>query len=217
MSENKNHNHREHEQKPHEHKEHEHKGHDENKKHEEHAKKEEKKQHDPLKEAKEQLAEMTDKYMRALAELDNFRKRVSKDKEDFVKYTRGDTARTVLPVLDNLDRAVHATKVTDNVESLRKGVELVIKQFEEALKELGVKEIEAKGIFNPEFHQVMSKEASDRPEGEILEVYQKGYMVDDKIIRPALVKVAYKEEVKAADSKEQPSQETDGEKKGENI
>jgi molecular chaperone GrpE len=167
-------------------------------------KKDEKKHLDPLKEKEKLLAEMTDKYLRSLAEHDNYRKRVGKDKEDFVKYTRGDTARVILPVLDNLDRAVHATKQTENVESLRKGVELVIKQFEDALRELGAKEIEARGIFNPDFHQVMSKEASDKPEGEILEVYQKGYMVDDKVIRPALVKIAHKEEPKQ-DFKEQIS------------
>lgn len=187
MNEHKNHDHKEN---------HEHKAHEEAKKHEAHDKKEEKRHPDPLKEKEKLLAEMTDKYLRSLAELENFRKRVGKDKEDFVKYTRGDTARVILPVLDNLDRAVHATKVTDNVESLRIGVELVIKQFEDVLKELGVKEIPAKGVFNPDFHQVMVKEASDKPEGEILEVFQKGYMVDDKIIRPTLVKVAHKEEPK---------------------
>lgn len=191
-----------------EHKNHDHKEPHENKEQHEHKekvpeKKEEKKHLDPIKEKEKLLAEMTDKYLRSLAEHDNFRKRVGKDKEDFVKYTRGDTARVILPVLDNLDRAVHATKVTDNAESIRKGVEFVIKQFEDALKELGLKEIEAKGIFNPDYHQVMSKEPSDKPEGEILQVFQKGYMVDDKVIRPSLVKVAHKEEPKAAEPQEQ--------------
>jgi molecular chaperone GrpE len=197
MTEHKNHDHKEN----HEHRE---KAHEEHKNQD---KKEEKKPHDPLKEAQQKVAEMTDKYLRALAEHDNYRKRVGKDKEDFVKYTRGDTARVILPVLDNLDRAVHATKMTENVESLRKGVEMVIKQFEDALKELGLKEISTKGIFNPDYHQVMSKEASDKPEGEILEVYQKGYMVEDKVIRPALVKVAHREEPAAApqEKKQEPN------------
>jgi molecular chaperone GrpE len=201
MTEQKNHDHKEN----HEHKE---KAHEEHKVHD---KKEEKKPLDPLKEKEKLLAEMTDKYLRSLAELENFRKRVGKDKEDFVKYTRGDTARVILPVLDNLDRAVHATKITENVEQLKKGVELVIKQFEEVLRELGVREIEAKGIFNPEYHQVMTKEASDKPEGEILEVFQKGYMVDDKLIRPALVKVAHKEE-----KTQNPEPKTQEEKQAQN-
>jgi molecular chaperone GrpE len=187
----------------------EHKNHDQkDKPHEEHkagehqhnhpaAEKKEEKKHDPLKEKDLKIAEMTDKYLRALAELENYRKRVSKDKEDFVKYTRGDTARLILPVLDNLDRAVHATKITDNIESLRAGVELVLKQLEDALRDLGVKEIATKGIFNPEFHHALHQETrSDRPEGEIMEVYQKGYLVDDKVIRPALVKVASREEIR---------------------
>jgi molecular chaperone GrpE len=172
-------------------------------------KKEEKKQHDPLKEKDAKIAEMTDKYLRALAEHDNFRKRVGKDKEDFVKYTRGDTVRIMLPVLDNLDRAVHATKITANVESLRTGVELVIKQFEDVLAEMGVREIETKGIFNPGLHQVLNKEArDDKPEGEILEVYQKGYMIDDKVIRPALVKVAHREEKQSQATSPKSQEET---------
>lgn len=150
-----------------------------------------------IKEKDEKIKELNDKYLRALAELENFRKRVSKDKEDFVKYTRGDTARLMIPVLDNLDRAVHATKITDNIESLRHGVELVIKQFEDVLKELGVREVEASGIFDPDKHQVVFKEHRDgAADGEIIEVYQKGYMCEDRVIRPAMVKVSVAEEKK---------------------
>ena len=139
------------------------------------------------------LTEMTDKYLRSLAELDNYRKRVAKDKDDFVRFTRSESIRSVLPVLDNLDRAVHATKVTDNVESLRKGVEMVIKQFEDALKEMGAAEVRSEGIYDPELHHVIGKEKKEgAEEGTILEVFQKGYMIDGILVRPALVKVAEK-------------------------
>lgn len=150
-------------------------------------------QEELLAEKEAKIGEVTDKYLRALAELDNYRKRVAKDKEDFVRFTRGEVIRTVLPVLDNLDRAVHATKVTDNVESLRKGVEMVIKQFEEALKEMGAMEVSRKGVFNPELHHVIGKEKKEGAEdGEIIEVFQKGYMMDGLLVRPAIVKVAEK-------------------------
>jgi molecular chaperone GrpE len=140
------------------------------------------------------LTEMTDKYLRSLAELDNYRKRVSKDKDDFVRFTRSESIRSVLPVLDNLDRAIHATKVTDNVESLKKGVEMVIKQFEDALKEMGASEVRTEGIYDPELHHVIGKEKREgAEEGAILEVFQKGYMMDGILVRPALVKVADKD------------------------
>lgn len=141
------------------------------------------------------LSEMTDKYLRSLAEMDNYRKRVSKDKDDFVRFTRSESIRSVLPVLDNLDRAIHATKVTDNVESLRKGVEMVIKQFEDALKEMGAAEVRTDGIYDPELHHVIGREKKEgAQEGLILEVFQKGYMMDGILVRPALVKVAEKNE-----------------------
>jgi len=148
---------------------------------------------DELKERDVKLAEMTDKYMRALAELDNTRKRIVKEKEDYIKFAKRDAVEIFLPVLDNLDRAVHATKVTENVESLKKGIEMVIKQFEDIMKEIGAKEINTKGEFDPDFHHVIHKEhRDDRKEGEILEVYQKGYIIDNTVIRPARVKVAVK-------------------------
>ena len=160
--------------------------------------------HDKEKKAKtneeilvEKNKELHDKYLRSLAELDNFRKRVAKDKEDFVKYTRSDVLQEVLPVLDNLERAMLAAAKTKDYEGLKAGIDMVIKQFGDTLKKLGASEIETKGVFNPELHHVMHKEHVDgKEEGEILEVYQKGYQMDGKLIRPAMVKVAVKEEKK---------------------
>lgn len=147
-----------------------------------------------LKEKDEKISELTDKYLRSLADLENYRKRVNKDKEDFVKYSRSEAVGIFLPVLDNFERAIASTEKNNDFTKLKHGIDLVVKQFEAALKEMGVKEIPASGIFDPNLHHAVHKEHVDgKKDGEILEVYHKGFMLDDKIIRPAMVKVAVNE------------------------
>lgn len=161
-----------------------------------------------LQEKDAKIAELNDKYLRALAEQDNFRKRMQKDKEDFVKYSRSEAASLFLPVLDNFDRAVSSADKNKDFKKLKDGIDMVIKQFEGVLKELGMKEIPTQGIFDPNLHHVVHKEhAAGKKDGEIIEVYQKGFMMDDKVVRPASVKVAHnephkKEEHKNHDHKE---------------
>jgi len=186
------------------------KNHD-NKEHHEHKK--EKTHEDIIKEKDAKIHELHDKYLRALAELDNYRKRVQKDKEDFVKFTRGDLVSDVLPVLDNLERAIGSADTTKDVETFRKGIEIIMKQLKDTLNRMGVKEIDTKMKFNPDFHHVMFKEhRDDKEEGEILEVYQKGYLMEDKIIRPAMVKVAVKEDAKPETQKQDNEAAKNGEK-----
>lgn len=164
--------------------------------------KEEKKIEDIIAEKDKRINELSDKYLRALAELDNFRKRTIKEKQEFEKNIKNEAINIFLPILDNLERAIFVIGATQDIESLRKGIEMIIKQFKDILKDLGVKETEAKGIYNPEIHHVLHKEhVEGKSDGEILEVYQKGYMLDDKIIRPAMVKVAYIPEDKAEPEK----------------
>ncbi len=153
--------------------------------------KDDKKIEDILLEKDKKINELTDKYLRALAELDNYRKRVAKEKQEFEKNAKNEAVNTFLPVLDNLERAFLVSEQSKDIESLKKGLEMIIKQFNDILKEIGVKEIETKGLFNPEYHHVLHKEyVEGKTDGEILEVYQKGYMLGDRIIRPAMVKVA---------------------------
>jgi molecular chaperone GrpE len=145
-----------------------------------------------LAEKDKKINELTDKYLRSLAELDNFRKRIAKEKQEFEKNTKAEAINIFLSVLDNLERATAVAEATKDIESLKKGIEMIIKQFKDILKEINVKEINTEGFFNPEFHHALHKEyVEGKKEGEILEVYQRGYMLDNKIIRPALVKVAY--------------------------
>jgi molecular chaperone GrpE len=152
---------------------------------------------DIIREKESKINELTDKYLRSLAELDNYRKRVQKDKEELFKYSKSEAISVFLPVVDNFERAVAAADKIKDFEQLKKGVEMVLKQFESALKELGAKEIPTNGVFDPLFHHAMHKEAAPgKKDGEILEVYQKGYMIDDKMVRPAMVKIAHNDEHK---------------------
>ncbi|MCE5299836.1 MAG: nucleotide exchange factor GrpE [Spirochaetia bacterium] len=160
---------------------------------------------DIIKEKDRKIAELNDKYLRALAEMDNFRKRVSRDKEDFVKYARSETVSVFLPVVDNFERALTATEKTKDYDDLKKGIDMVLKQFEHALKEMHVKEVPVNKQFDPDMHHAVHKEhRADKKDGEILEVYQKGYMIDDRVIRAAMVKVAvFDAEAKKTDEKKQ--------------
>ncbi len=135
--------------------------------------------------------EFQDKYLRALAEMDNFRKRVLKEKEEFQKYVLGDILLDLLQILDNLDRALKA-KNAENDKAIISGVEITRKQFVDLLKKYNVTEIDTLGKrFDPSLHEALSKE--ERPgisEPVVIEVYQKGFVYRDKLLRPALTKVA---------------------------
>ena len=127
-----------------------------------------------------------EKYLRMMAEYDNFRKRTAKEKEGVYADAYSDCIENILPVLDNLARAAGS----DNFEAVKKGLEMTVKAFEDALNKMGITEIETK-TFDPNLHNaVMHVEDDAYGEGEIVEVFQKGYRKGDKIIRYAMVKVA---------------------------
>ena len=131
-------------------------------------------------------AELNDRYMRMLAEYDNFRRRSQKEREGIYSDAHADVIGQILPVLDNLERAA----CFSDGESVQKGVQMTLKSFTDIFAKLGVTEIETK-TFNPEFHNaVMHIEDESYGEEEIVEVLQKGYMKGDKVIRYAMVKVA---------------------------
>ena len=129
-----------------------------------------------------------DKYLRMLAEYDNFRRRAAKEKEGIYSDAYSDAIGALLPVLDNLDRAAACT----DAEALAGGLALTVKSFKEALVKLGVEEIKAEGeTFDPNLHNaVMHVEDDGLGEGQIVEVFQKGYKIGDKVVRHATVKVA---------------------------
>ena len=140
-------------------------------------------------EAKEkELAEQNDKYMRMMAEYDNFRKRSAKEKEGTYSDAYADALTSILPIIDNLERAVGVT----DADGVLKGLEMTLKGADEALTKMGVEAFGAEGDqFDPNVHNaVMMVESDERAEGEIVSVFQKGYKKGDKIIRYAMVTVA---------------------------
>ena len=143
-----------------------------------------------IKEAAEKLIkEEKEKYLRLCAEYDNFRKRSQKERESLYADIKADTLLKFLPVYDNLVRAL-AQSTAD--EAYRKGVEMIMTQFNTTLEKLGITEIEALGkTFDPNMHNaVMHVEDENFGENEVVEVFQKGFKLNDKVIRFAMVKVA---------------------------
>ena len=151
-------------------------------------KKEIKELKEQLEKAEADLAAEKDKYLRMIAEYDNFRKRSVKEREGAYADAYSDALSAILPVIDNLERAL----MFSEGEALTEGVKMTLKQFEDALARLGVECFGACGeTFDPHFHNaIMREDNPDLPENTVSEVFQKGYKKGDKIIRDAMVKVA---------------------------
>lgn len=134
-------------------------------------------------------AALNDKYLRICAEYDNFRRRSQKEKESLYGDVKADTLLKFLPVYDNLVRALSAA--TED-EAYKKGVEMIMTQFNTTMEKLGVTRIESLGEkFDPAFHNaVMHVDDEEKGENEIVEVFQEGFKLGDKVIRFAMVKVA---------------------------
>lgn len=140
--------------------------------------------------AEEQVKEAQDKWLRQLAEFENFRKRTNQEKQGMYNNGVRDTIEKFLPVVDNFERAVAATE--DKESSTYKGIEMILKQMLEVMTSMGVEEIPAEGEpFDPNVHAaVMHVEDEGCDENVVVEVFQKGYKHGDKVIRPSMVKVA---------------------------
>ena len=141
------------------------------------------------KQIQQELDEVTDRYKRILAEFENFKKRSSKERENLYNSLLSDIIGSMLPVLDNLEKAATATSQD---EGYKQGVELVLKQFKDVLHSLGVEEIETVGkTFDPELHEAVSSVQDDTlGEKEIKEEFRKGYQIGTKVIRHSMVVVA---------------------------
>ena len=167
-------------------------------------KKEEKKQKTESKKEKkptdkEVIAELTETLQRTQAEFENYKKRVDKDKAEFVKYAKAEIIQKILPTLDTFEIALRSTS---DKEKFVKGIEMVYAQLFSILEAEGLKKIEADGKkFDPYLHEVMLKEKSDKEDGIVLEELQKGYMLNDKVLRHTKIKVSEKIELDKKDKK----------------
>ncbi|WNR46359.1 nucleotide exchange factor GrpE [Paenibacillus roseipurpureus] len=145
-----------------------------------------------LEQARVQAEENYQRLLRVQADFDNFRRRARAEKEDFAKYASLKLIEQLLPIVDNFDRALSSSKETKDFDALVKGLDMTYRGIDQLLTAEGLKPIEAVGHpFNPEFHQaVMQVESEDHEEGIVVEELQKGYILKDKVIRPAMVKVS---------------------------
>jgi molecular chaperone GrpE len=146
-------------------------------------------QPDPLEEIRRERDAVQDRLLRTAAEFDNYRKRMDRERRDLAEYTAAEAIKDLLPIIDNLERALQAAALDD---PLRKGVELIHMQMLEILRRRGVTPIEALGAdFDPNVHEAVTQEESaQHREGEVMEELQRGYKVGDRLLRPAMVKVA---------------------------
>lgn len=138
---------------------------------------------------KQDYDELDDRYKRILAEFENFKKRSSKERESLYNSILSDVVEVILPVLDNLENAV---KIQTQDEEYKKGIELVLKQFQEVLTAKGIEEIKAVGeTFDPELHEAVSSiQDENLGEKEIAQEYRKGYKIGNRVIRHSMVVVA---------------------------
>jgi molecular chaperone GrpE len=142
-----------------------------------------------LKEAEAKVVEYKDGWARAQAEFQNYKKRIERDNELMYASMKGDIIKKVLPALDDLERALQNRPADD---AWANGIELIARKLQNLLDGEGVKRIEAKGAaFDPNFHEAISHEPADGMEsGHVIDVVQNGYMLGERVIRPALVRVA---------------------------
>jgi len=154
-----------------------------------------------LEEWKKRHDEVKEKLVWMAADLDNYKKRALKEKEEFLKFSQAGLIKEVLVVADNLERALAALPAGDTDKgllTLKQGVELTLKQFKSVLEKHGVTRMKVVGEpFDPKFHEVMfQEETTTAPDGTVLEELQAGYVLHERVLRPALVKVAKNSQVK---------------------
>ncbi len=133
-----------------------------------------------------------DLYMRSLAEIENVKKRFQKDKSDLIKFSNESLIKQLLTVIDNLEKAVSASEDENSLDAVKEGVELTLKGLMDSLEKQGLEPVEAKGKpFDPNFHEAISEQEDDGAEpGTVMQELQKGYILNKRLIRPAMVIVS---------------------------
>jgi molecular chaperone GrpE len=140
---------------------------------------------------RQEAAEMRELAQRKQAEFENYRKRMERERIELARYAGADVVKEVLPVLDNLERALRAAGGASE-QQIRDGVAIIHRQLQEILTRMGLSEVESQGKpFDPHIHEAVNQiETESHPDGTVLEVFQKGYLFKDRMLRPAMVSVA---------------------------
>lgn len=159
-----------------------------------------------LQQKENELAEQQNEFLRYQAETENFKKRLRKEKEDFLQYANEKLLKSLIPIHDNLERALSTTK--PSVKILKKGLEMILKQFADFLEKEKVEPIQAMGEkFDPSLHEIMTQmESDEHEENTVIQEYSKGYMLNGRVIRPAQV-VTSKLPAKKKAKSETPSED----------
>ena len=146
---------------------------------------------DPIEALRQEKEALHERLLRTAAEFDNYRKRVERERRDLSEFAAADVLAELLPIIDNFERALEAPPTPDG-EALRRGVELIHKQMLDLLRKRGVTPIDALGAdFDPNVHEAVVHEASaGSRDGEVIQQLQRGYKLGDRLLRPAMVKVA---------------------------
>ncbi|MFA6956619.1 MAG: nucleotide exchange factor GrpE [Thermoanaerobaculia bacterium] len=134
--------------------------------------------------------ELRDRLLRSRADIDNFRKRTEREKQDFYRYALADIMRELLPVLDNFERALAAS--AQSAQDILVGVDLIYKQFSDVLSKAGLRAVDAAGVpFDPSVHEAVARDdESPLPAHAVTTILQKGYMLNERLVRPAMVRVS---------------------------
>ncbi|MSO55387.1 MAG: nucleotide exchange factor GrpE [Acidobacteria bacterium] len=145
---------------------------------------------DEIVELRKERDGLQDRLLRQAAEFDNYRKRIERERRDTSQYAAVEFLQELLPIVDDFERALRIDAA--GAESYRQGLEIIHRALMEMLRKRGVTQIEAVGTaFDPQFHQAIAyEEDADRPDGEVTEEFARGYRLGDKLLRPAMVKVA---------------------------
>ncbi len=148
---------------------------------------------DPMEQIQNEMDQLNDKYLRLNAEFQNYRKRVEKEKTDIFKYGQEKFMLEMLPIMDNFERALLASEQENTESKVMDGVILIKKSLDEFFERNSVKKIDAIGKpFDPiKHHAVMTVDSDDHASDHVVEVFQDGYVLNDKVIRPCMVKVAH--------------------------
>ena len=143
------------------------------------------------KEVETKAAEAHDKIVRTMAEWDNARKRMAKDKEEAIRFANQGLLEDLLPIVDNFELGMLAAANAQDAKSISIGLQMVLGQIQNFLKDSGLEPIEAVGLpFDPHKHEAIEHQPSDKPEGTVLDQRRKGYSLKGKLVRPAMVVVS---------------------------